>query len=227
MLRAPPGGTNAMNEDKATPKEDDVDRRVADYYASLDRETTPASLDKAVVRDARRALRADNRKGTLNAWFRPFAFATTVALCLAIVIDLRYLGVFDAPDASFEAVPTVTGAAEEDSTPVAAPSQATLNEIKREEKTAASASPSGERAGDVAEPRGARLMKPRTPDAAIQAAGEARAPTDSGACSGEQTATPARWWECILSLRDSGRHEAADLEVDRLTKQFPDFVPPD
>lgn len=221
-----------MTEDKATPQEDDVDPQVAEYYASLGDESAPSFLDHAVMRNARQALRADNRKGPYGAWFRPVAFVTMAVLCLSIVIDLGNLGIFGAPDSVVDAAPPAAG----DRTiapPLPGQGQAVLNEIKRQEKSAVSAlQSSGMRDGDAAEPREGRQTKlqaaPAPASAAAKAAAAEESPApDSPPCGAEQSATPAGWWDCIESLREAGMADAADLEYDRLIKQFPDFTPPD
>jgi hypothetical protein len=86
-----------MNQDNDRPEATDVDPQVSAHYASLADEVTPANLDQAILRDAARAVRADNRRGSFGAWFRPVAFMATVGLSLAIILDLSDTSIFSPP----------------------------------------------------------------------------------------------------------------------------------
>jgi len=46
-------------------------------------------------------------------------------------------------------------------------------------------------------------------------------------CSDEQKSDVEAWWKCVITLRQSGQAEAADLELESLRKNFPDFAPPE
>jgi hypothetical protein len=127
-----------MNQDNDHQKVTNVDPQVSGQYESLANEKTPARLDRAVLREATRAVRADNRKGSFGAWFRPVAFMVTVGLSLAIILDLSDTSIFNpVTDLSIEAAPTVqapTGSAADRAG--RDPSQSALSEIKRQEKLA-------------------------------------------------------------------------------------------
>lgn len=86
-----------MNQDNDRPEANDVDPQVSAHYASLADEVTPANLDQAILRDATRAVRADNRRGSFGAWFRPVAFMATFGLSLAIILDLGDTSIFSPP----------------------------------------------------------------------------------------------------------------------------------
>ena len=104
-----------MNQDNDKQEAMEVDPQVSAHYESLAEEKTPADLDRAILREAARALRTDNRKGSFGAWFRPVAFMATVGLSLVIILDLSDTSLFSPPaDMSLEAVPP---------TPVQAPAQ--------------------------------------------------------------------------------------------------------
>ena len=95
-----------MNQDNDLKRAAEIDPQVAEQYESLASETAPAHLDRAVLREATRAVRADNRKGSFGAWFRPVAFMTMVGLSLAIILDLSDTRIFEPlSDLSFEATP--------------------------------------------------------------------------------------------------------------------------
>ncbi len=126
-----------MNQDNDQQKAA-VDPQVSDQYESLAGEKTPAHLDRAVLREATRAVRADNRKGSFGAWFRPVAFMATVGLTLAIILDLSDTGIFKpVADMSVESAPTIQTAPESATDSAGRnSSQPALSEIKRQEKLA-------------------------------------------------------------------------------------------
>jgi hypothetical protein len=127
-----------MKQDHDQPKATEVDPQVSDHYESIAKEETPVHLDQAVLREAKRAVRADNRKGSFGAWFRPVAFVTTVGLSLAIILDLSDSGIFKpVADPSFDTAPTVQAPPKStDNGAGRNPGQAALSEIKRQEKLA-------------------------------------------------------------------------------------------
>ena len=137
-----------MNQDNDKQTATDIDPQVSDQYTSLADEKTPADLDRAVLREATRAARTDNRRGSFGAWFRPVAFVAMVGLSLAIILDLSDTSIFSpSADMSFESAPPA---------PVEAParnatdataknrSQTTFSEFKRQEKAAAAQAPTAD-----------------------------------------------------------------------------------
>ena len=62
------------------------------YRESAD-ERTPPELDQAVLRQAR--ANGGSRYSRSVLWLRPMAWATTIALCLAIVVEVADLPQFD------------------------------------------------------------------------------------------------------------------------------------
>ena len=129
-----------MNQDNDKRKATDIDPQVSDHYTSLADEKTPVDLDRAVLHEATRALRADNRKGSFGAWFRPVAFMATVGLSLAIILDLSDTSIFKPPaDMPFDtAPPAPVQPPAKNATDAAARnrSQTTFSEFKRQEKSA-------------------------------------------------------------------------------------------
>jgi len=129
-----------MNQDNDQQKAA-VDPQVSDQYESLAGEKTPVHLDRAVLREATRAVRADNRKGSFGAWFRPVAFMATVGLSLAIILDLSDTGIFKpVADISVESAPAIQTAPKSTADSAGRnSSQPTLSDIKRQEKLAPTA----------------------------------------------------------------------------------------
>jgi len=128
-----------MNQDNDKHEAMDVDPQVSAHYEKFANEKTPANLDQAVLHEARRAVRADNRSGSFGAWFRPVAFMATVGLSLAIILDLSDTSFFSPPaDMSFEiASPAAVKVPDETATEAAGTnrSQMTPSEVMRRKKS--------------------------------------------------------------------------------------------
>ncbi len=156
-----------------------IDPALSDHLKSIPGETTPTGLDAAILREAKRAIRADNRSGTTAAWFRPLAFVVTVGLSLAIILELSESGIL-APASDPDRVASPAGSGP----PAAMPNgsrgnrdQATLNELKRQEKTPTAARQAEDAviATDTLRPEQASSskMQPESPPPQGTRAGEA------------------------------------------------------
>ena len=76
-----------MTEERSKPgTEDMTDPAVSSIYRDLARERTPASLNESILRQAARG--AGHGYSHSLAWLRPMAWAATIGLSLAIVIEL-------------------------------------------------------------------------------------------------------------------------------------------
>jgi hypothetical protein len=187
-----------MKQDNDKQEAIEVDPQVSAHYEKLADEKTPANLDRAVVREAARAVRADNRMGSFGAWFRPVAFMAMVGLSLTIILDLSDTSIFSPPaDMSFEITPPA---------PVKAP-----------------AGPATEAAGSN-RPQMTPLEVMRKKKSVSGQSLKMDAPA---VCNDEQKSTAEEWWECIETLRQSGLAEAADRELEILRENFPDFEAPE
>ena len=79
-----------MTEKRSHTDTDGVaDPLVSRTYRESAAESTPPALDQAVLREATRA--GDSRYSRSIMWLRPMAWATTIGLCLAIVVELSDL----------------------------------------------------------------------------------------------------------------------------------------
>ena len=187
-----------MNQDDDKQEAIDIDPQVSAHYERLADEKTPANLDRAVLREAARAVRADNRMGSFGAWFRPVAFMATIGLSLAIILDLSDTSIFGPPDdMSLESTPHV---------PVKAPAE-----------------PATEAAGkNRPQMTPIEIMRKKKSVSAQSLTMDAPA-----VCSDEQKSTVEQWWKCIEALRQSGLAAAADRELENLRESFPDFEAPE
>ena len=69
-----------------TTESNDNDPRVSSTYRSLATETTPQELDRKILSQAAGGSRS--RYGLVRAWIRPVAWAATIGLSLAFVLEM-------------------------------------------------------------------------------------------------------------------------------------------
>ena len=69
-----------------TTEANDNDPRVSDAYREMATESTPAELDREVL--AMAAAEARTPRGLPRTWFRPLAWAATIALSFALVLEI-------------------------------------------------------------------------------------------------------------------------------------------
>ena len=90
-----------MTEERSNIDTDGVaDPLVSQSYRESAAEITPPALDQAVLRQARRE--GGSRYSRSVLWLRPMAWATTIGLCLAIVVELSDL---PQPDPAVMSIP--------------------------------------------------------------------------------------------------------------------------
>lgn len=77
-----------MNSDTSRPDPvTDIDPRLSAAYRDLAAQTTPTELDRRVLDQAAAALRS-RPLGRMRRWTRPLAWAATITLCAAIVLEI-------------------------------------------------------------------------------------------------------------------------------------------
>ena len=64
------------------------DTQVTEAYREIATETAPAALDEQILGAARRDART--RYGLARAWMRPVAWAATIALSFAFILEMTY-----------------------------------------------------------------------------------------------------------------------------------------
>jgi hypothetical protein len=179
-------------------KETDTER-VSAAYRDLATETTPERLDRRILERAARESRS--RYGAVRAWIRPLAWAATIFLSLAFLLELTWFA--DAP-------------------PVVAPVAPAAPVDERARRDADVMRAKEEDAVRLATPRQAEvstLVEGAVPDAASAE----QAPF----CDDAARASGASWYACIEGLRETGFEDAAETELKALLETFPDFrVPP-
>ena len=205
-------------------KEQDT-RAVSETYRDIATETSPANLDDKVMAMARQEART--RYGLARAWIRPVAWAATIGLSFAFILEMTYFS-DDAPpvdaaaparidrDVAKEAEPaTQAPAVKRAPAAVVAAPEIKANEMpalrEAEERTDAAAASYSE---DVP---ASQLRMERT------SAGLADAVEH---CDAEDRRDAESWYRCVLALREQGLEEAADAELVALRDAFPDFREP-
>ena len=217
-----------MSDDRY--RTDDItDPIVSGTYRELADERTPEHLDHVVLNEARRAALQGHRKTV--SWLRPAAWATTIGLCLAIVLEIADMpqqeqAVFDTPAKHQEESIAVTPASDAGDVPAATPEalntrqdsaaaievdsldDADMQIIREAENRARLQTGSDEEAG--------RSLLRAAPEFGLQSEVAAER-----YCSKSETGDPNAWLECILKLEKDGFHEAARIERELLKEAFP------
>ena len=241
-----------MTEQRSTPDIDELDDPlVSSAYRESASERAPDMLNHSVMQQAREQV----RKGFFRpvVWLRPMAWAATIGLSLAIVIELSTL-----PQPAFE-MPTIN---------VPASGTQVLREVEAPRRPeTGSEQPNLPEANSPADlevkPFGPRARKTITDEGRVtlQDAGslhkaELAAPTEivaeekqlmqdrldvdsndalaaqaassmiSPPCAGDIRDLPQSWLECIKSLEDDGLVDLADSQRKKLQQAFPDFKLP-
>ncbi len=220
-----------MSNERHRP-DDITDPIVSGTYRKLADERTPEYLDHVVLNEARSAALLRHRKTV--SWLRPAAWATTIGLCLAIVLEVADMSrqeqaVLDTPAKVQEesiAVPPASDVPSAEEVPAAAPeafdapqdaaaaievdslNDADMQIIREAENHARLQTGSDEEA--------ARNFLQAAP--ALSVAGENVA---ERYCSESETGDPDAWLECILKLEADGLHKAARTERQLLKEAFP------
>lgn len=200
-------------------------QRVSDAYRDIARQTTRPELDDRILKLA--ASEARSRYGLARAWVRPLAWAATIALSLALVLQVTQDVDTPLPPSSEElrsdevAVDEITFDDARDDADVGAVMKAKEQKDLRQE--AARGMPAA--AADAprqAEPEPAANF---TTDAYRGRASVAleEAIVVPGTCTDETRKDAADWMACITRLREMGFEDEANAELEALRAAFPDF----
>jgi hypothetical protein len=226
-----------------TTEANNSDSRVSEAYRSSATETTTPELDATILKMA--ASTTPTRYGLARGWLRPLAWAATIGLSLAFILEIsQYQNltvVLDPIPEKVEQHVTLDN-------PAAVPEDADVVSRKLNKQTGASSpakalSPRAENAAPAA-----MDSAPRRQDFAADSAGlvtETEEQVRIGASEARLTASPAEkkeliehcdddarstaesWYACVEDLKDEGLTDAARKELDALLIEFPDFREPD
>ena len=225
-----------------------VDPEVSALYRELATERTPERLDRAVLKAA--AVRPEPKPWP--RWTRPAAWAATIGLSLAIVLEQTVLNppstVFDpaasggltnsplqeragpptesAPSDRRESVDEKFSTPSSTSSPTPAPTPGQMPAISSESLAAPDTGMLQE-----AEDRARLHRDTNLPAGAARlrsvVAEEAGAELANSFCDPEARASAESWLACIIELERRELNDQARTEREALAQAFPDFVLPD
>jgi hypothetical protein len=200
-------------------------QRVSDAYRDIATQTTPADLDEKVLQLA--ASPVPSRYGMARAWVRPLAWAATIALSLALVLEI---GRFDeAP------TPALINESRDQRVEPEPLERTDADLMKAKEEKDAQHGIAAKRAPENTPVPAAvdaedMAVQQREADEPAAAASRARTslsyfapPDEEGHCDAEMRAAAENWFACIEALREEGLTDAADSELEALREAFPDF----
>jgi len=215
----------------------ETDAAVTQAYRDTANERTPESLNRAILERAAKAARP--RYSQLRLWTRPMAWAATVMLSVAIVLQLTQIPAPESVrfDDSVHDVEAPAAAANESLEEAVVPASAAKIETLR--SSAKELAP-----GALSEAR----QRPEQAkasvadqDAAITESelkfssqdmlqrttvGAVNEPTTPSACDETATAAAESWLQCITDMEAAGLGDAARAERRLLAAAFPDFNTP-
>jgi hypothetical protein len=220
-----------------------TDESVARAYRNLADERAPEHLDRAVLGSAARAVRPGYARS--RAWTRPLAWAATIALSVAIVLELtrtpapEEIASWQAPAALDEAEAVApANRARRDAGKTSAEGrsvdliQDARDKTRPVQKTAVPVVPES-RAHDESRAADSPVaaadqssLHALAPEPAAAASGAETAVSDPGRCPAEATRQPSTWLECIGRLERAGLVDEAAEERELLRDAFPGFELP-
>lgn len=202
----------------------ETDETVSTTYRELSREGAPNHLNEKVLQQAaERALRPRYSRSVM--WTRPLAWAATVGLCLAIVLEVTRV-----PTPEIVMTDDANSFLEAEPLPVAEEAQAPVRQ--RPEALKDMKSQLGRSAAKQAANEPKREMHDtdmRQQSGAIAALAVSANRIDSEAtneCPDEIRVDPITWLGCIVDLEESGDTDAALRQRDALGEAFPQFKMP-
>ena len=234
-----------------TNENNDIETRVSDAYRDLASETAPPELDRKVLSMAAGARRS--RYGKARTWIRPAAWAATIGLSLAFVLELSQVP---------ENAPLSTGGSDADTfeildesavggePPARTKSDAAVRQERetRLDSSAASSPGAPSAAAEPAADRDSAAADFEADDMRLLEEAEERARMQSGqarpaaraaefsavaekkeqasGCDADARTSAQTWYACIEALRESGLPDAAAAEFEALRAEFPDFEEP-
>ena len=198
-------------------------QRVSDAYRDIATETSPAGLDDKIMAMARREART--RYGLARAWIRPVAWAATIGLSFAFILEMTYFS-NDAPPVE-SALPTrVDSDVSEKVEPAAPASKRAPSTVVAAPEIKATALPELEAAEDRASEAAASYADSNAAEELQRERRSLQWTDDAEYCDAEARIDVETWYGCVLALRERGLDEAAQAELDALREAFPDFREP-
>ena len=199
-------------------------RRVSESYREIAQETSPASLDERIMAMARREART--RYGLARAWIRPVAWAATIGLSFAFILETTYFSDEAPVDPAIPASPDRDASHGAEPAAKEAPYKRTPAAVVAAPEIRTSDTPPRQEAQERADAAAASFAD----DVAAHESSRQRAPAavtyDADRCGNQQRQSADAWYRCVLALREKGLDDAAKAELEALQKAFPDFREP-
>ena len=221
------------------------DPLVADTYSALAQEQAPDHLNKRVLRMAAREGRTPYSRA--RTWLRPAAWAATIGLSLAIVLELTRLPQIEPETVSMDAfkpkdmavlreaderaraqsganqAPVAPSATPQTDADAAPDEDVAVRRVTADENIPASSARADQ---DEGERISAKRLAAETDAgaASFAVAAEEKALATGGACPAKVRESAESWLACIKQLRESGQEGLADSEYDEFRRKFPNFA---
>jgi hypothetical protein len=239
-----------------TTEANDNDARVSETYRAMATETTPQDLDSQILSMA--AAETDSRRagfGLSRLWFRPIAWAATIGLSLAFVLEMSEFNKVAEPAIQTDADAVLEERVLDDVVDAAPADIGRLQsqqEFDKRTDAPAAAKPTAARAAEkVAPAAGAAsvsedfaadeiLMLQEAEEQTRARSGSERAfvadsPVAALAikkeradlCEAGARLSAASWYACVEDLREKELHDTASAELEALLSEFPDFEIPE
>jgi len=190
-----------MTEER-NPSDARADAHVSPAYRDLADERAPEHLDRTILNAA--AKEARPRYSRFIAWTRPMAWAATIMLSVALVLEVTNPPSPAVVSLEEPVVPTSTLTKKQSNDMRHKAAAATEFKVENEDML--------QQAEELAR---MQIGDNDRPSPAVSAAD----------CDEEAIATPQTWFECIVALEAAGRDDAASEQRALLAAAFPDFDP--
>jgi hypothetical protein len=231
-----------MSNERKNPADDPL---VADAYSSLAQEQAPEHLNKRVLRMAAREGRTPYSRA--RTWLRPAAWAATIGLSFAIVLELTRLPQIEPDAVSMDAftpkdmsvlreaderaraqsganqVPVVPSATPRTDAAAAPDEDVSAKRVTADENIPASSASADQDEGERISAK-RRAAESTAGAASFAVAAEEKALATGSACPAQVRESAETWLACIRQLRESGQEALADREYDELKRIFPNFA---
>ncbi len=233
-----------------TNEANDNNPRVSEAYRSFSTESTPPELDRRILTMAADDVPA--RYWIPRMWVRPVAWAATIALSLAFVLEMSQFADEPAAMTDSDVAETLEERVMSDEAAAKSKDESAIRQ-RLEKRTDAPAlmkvaappaqsAPAPATAGATAMENASESLDSEADDMSFLREAEEQArmrsePARRGAafaekkeqstdCDEDARASAETWYECVITLRGAGHAEAARQEFDTLLSEFPDFHEP-
>jgi hypothetical protein len=203
------------------------DRRLSQAYRELANERPAANLDAKILKAARDA--ATSRQARLRRWTRPLAWAATIGLSLAIVLQVTEQPVPEVPSEVLSELPTEVPAATAAGSAEARRQDLDITQPYKKEGPVGEATSDRveeaftpdmdmlREAEDMGRMKSSRAQLGAEPEAAAR---KSLADAPQVFCDETARASAASWLECIAELREQHKYAAAESEQAAFDARF-------